>query len=136
MSTLQRMFEHYKFENEITTDIALANSLGVSRTALVNYRNGDRRLPDIAISKLAQGLGIDVEEVLAAVNLNLKNTSQHELQFWMEKILDHGSRYVTAGLMVVVTLFLTPSPAEAAPVLKQTSATIYIMSNTNARTDF
>lgn len=106
---LSTILARYKFELDITTDEALAHSLGVSKTAMSNYRNGTRRLPDAAIVKLADVTGIDAREILTAMNLNLKDHKESDLSFWLKKAT------AFTVVMTAIASSVTPQNANASP---------------------
>lgn len=83
MTSLKGLFELYKMERDIVTDRALANSLGISHTALANYRAGTRRMPDMAIVKLARTTSTDLLTVLALTNLASPELSDEAKEFWI-----------------------------------------------------
>ena len=122
MENLSTILARYKFELEIVTDEALANSLGVSKTAMSNYRNGTRRLPDAAIVKLADVTGIDAREILTAMNLNLKEHKESDLSFWLKKAT------AFTFVMTAVAASVTPQNANASPSqVNGERSTMYIM---------
>jgi transcriptional regulator with XRE-family HTH domain len=88
MKLLEQIVLTYKMRNQIRTDTEVARKLGLGRSALSNYKTGERKLPDMAIAELADGVDLPVEDVLAAANLALNRTTAEERQYWVERIAD------------------------------------------------
>lgn len=89
MNMVEQIVMTYKARREIRTDAELAKRLGLRRSALANYKAGTRKLPDIAITELADGVGLPVEDVLAAANISLDKTSAEDRGYWVER-MSHG----------------------------------------------
>jgi len=97
---------------------ARAKELGIQQTTLNNYKLG-KRIPSCAMTlKLAKAAGVSIEEAVKAVAEKEINT--HTVQ--ASSLRRPALFSVLLGLLCV-NLFLTPSPAQAAPVL----GIIYIM---------
>jgi hypothetical protein len=108
-------------------DKELANWLEVTPTAVCNYRNGERSMDNEKCVKIALELGIDPLKVIMATDMDKADRAgQHSL--W-EVFSRRTSIAASVLALVGVNLFLTPTPSEAAPVLKQQGSPIYIMSN-------
>jgi len=84
MATLNGLLDAYKAENELLTDRALAAQLGISFTALANYRAGVRKLPDRAVVQLADATGHSLHHVMALANLALNELGQDDVEFWAD----------------------------------------------------
>lgn len=127
MKTLREIVSLYKYEEGIYTDEAAASSLGCTKQAFSNYLRGDRRMPDVAIMKLAHGTGVSVDEIITAINLNLKTTDEHERSYWLERATDYAA--VIAGVLIGVTA-ISPRNADAAPrpAANYSDTSLYIMS--------
>jgi hypothetical protein len=101
---------------------ATAKALGIPQKTLEGYVK-ERSFPGCAMTiKLAEAAGISVQEAVDAV---AKRESQVR-----PRLAFAAPQFATAGLaavIVVVTNFLTPSPAEAAPRLA--SSQVEVTSN-------
>lgn len=86
MQTVSDLFAVYKGFKGVETDEALARCLGVSKTALSNYKAGIRRLPDRAIVEIAEELGMETSQVMAIVNANLATPDAAEQEFWLARL--------------------------------------------------
>lgn len=126
MKTLREIVSLYKYESGIHTDEAAASSLGCTKQAFSNYMRGERRMTDVAIVELARVTGISAEEILTAINLNLKTTDEHDRSFWLERATDYAA--VIAAVLIGVTA-ISPRNAEAmpAPAAQNSVGSLYIM---------
>ncbi len=88
MKLLEQIVLTYKMRNQIRTDSEVAKRLGLGRSALANYKTGDRKLPDMAIAELADGVNLPVADVLAAANLALNRTTDDERRYWVDRLAD------------------------------------------------
>lgn len=86
ISLMEPLIATYKHRKGLSQDAAVARQLGVERTALANYKNGERRIPDSALAILADGLGIPLGDAVAAANIALKRSSAEEEKFWIARI--------------------------------------------------
>lgn len=112
---------------------ARAKELGIAQTTLSNYKLG-RNAPSCAMTlKLADAAGIDpMEAVKAVAAKEVEVRPLHTSTF-----LKPAMASVLAGI-VSVNLFLTPSPAHAAPVkalseISQATTLYYVKSHVRYR---
>jgi transcriptional regulator with XRE-family HTH domain len=101
---------------------ARAKELGIAQTTLSNYKLG-RNAPSCAMTlRLAEAAGVDpMEAVKAVAEKEVEVRPLHTSSF-----LRPAMASVLAGI-VAVNLFLTPTPSEAAPALKEANGAICIM---------
>jgi hypothetical protein len=93
------------------TQRELGTIINQHENAISEARKGKRGLPDTACLKLAQFMEIDFGKVIAARN-EWTAKSEEERKIWLPLVRAAGIAALSIG---VVTSFLTPSPAEAAP---------------------
>lgn len=97
-----------------------AKDWGIPQKTLDQYKKG--RVPDyqtaLILAREAQVSPGEVMAILARLEARKKPRSLFP---------DLG--FATAALMISVNLFLSPTPAEAAPVLKASMVRLYIMLN-------
>lgn len=108
---------------------ALATELGLERSALSLAKAHKRGIPAYAIAKLSEILEIDPKIIMAASEL-VTEQNEEKRGYWLPFVIkDHLTRKAASFVLIlgIVTNFLTPSPAEAAPVLDCASGTICIM---------
>jgi hypothetical protein len=103
------------------SDNKTADYLGESRQLISGWRQRGSKPNDIHRAKLCLLTGWSMDRMVAAVNYE-KNP-----EFWGNFQRRLGA-YV-AAVIVGVTSIVTPTPSEAAPILKDNSATVYIMLN-------
>lgn len=86
LSLTNLILASYKHQQHLKQERAVATKLGVEPTALSNYRKGERRMPDIAIAKLAEGMNVPLGDMIAAINIGMTNTGADEREFWLKRI--------------------------------------------------
>lgn len=91
-SVMEPLISSYKHNIGVARESTVANRLGVAPTALSNYRKGIRRMPDTAMAKLADGLNVPLEDIVASMNISLEGTPQEERDFWLNRITDMNVR--------------------------------------------
>ena len=89
-----------------------AETLKIHRNTLISYKNGERIMDDFACIMVANQLGIDPLEVIAAANMEREKT-QERREFWADFRRKIGAMAV-AGLMVL-TMLMNPVNTEKAP---------------------
>lgn len=104
-----------KIGAESNADVARA--LGLSRAALTKYYNGERIIDDYTAARLAEVLGVDPLKVIAQANAEREKDSMRAA-YWLRMA---AAFFLVAG----VNLLLSPSTAEAAPVLKTECKVLY-----------
>ncbi|MDO9421055.1 MAG: helix-turn-helix transcriptional regulator [Herminiimonas sp.] len=101
---------------------AKAKELDIPQKSLDRYMKGEH-LPDCATAIiLAKAAGVSIEEMVVAV-------AQKKAELRPEK-MHSFLRPAIASLVtgfIAVNLFLTPTPAKAAPLLASQDASLYIM---------
>jgi hypothetical protein len=103
------------------SDNKTAAAIGVDRQQVSGWRRREYLPNDVHRAELCKLTGWSLEEVVAAVNYE-KNP-----EYWENFLKRLGG--IAAGVFVAVNLIVTPTPADAAPVLKANNATVYIMLN-------
>lgn len=89
-----------------------AEALKISPQALSGYKKNERVMDDFACIMVADCLGIDPLEIIAAANMEREKT-QARRDFWADFRKKIGALAV-AGLVVLTTL-MTPVNGEKAP---------------------
>jgi len=105
------------------SDYRMAQILKITRTATSKYQSGQRIMDDTTAAKIARILEIPEIEVIAAANAEREKGEKQE--FWKNFYERLGG--VAASIIFAVTFLVTPTPSEAAPVLKQDVTSLYIM---------
>lgn len=96
----------------------LARILDMGSTELADAKGHRRGLPNHAICKLADYLGLPERPITAASEL-VTEKKEEKRAYW-RPFVEHARAATVALLMslLIVTNFVTPTPAEAAPALK------------------
>ncbi len=89
-----------------------AEALKIHRNTLISYKNGERVMDDFACIMVANQLGIDPLEVIAAANMEREKT-QERRDFWADFRKKIGALAV-AGLVILTTL-MSPVEGSKAP---------------------
>lgn len=120
-----KFLQQAKEQNKLATDAALAEALGVTKSAVSQYMSGKRIIENETCVALALMLGIDPIRIIMAADMDrAERAGQHSL--W-EVFTSRTSIAASVLALVSVNLFLTPTPSEAAPVLAESTATVCIM---------
>lgn len=92
ISLMMPLLATYKHRQNVERESTVAKRLGVEPTALANYKKGERRMPDTAVAILADGLGFDLSDMIAAANIGLTKCDMEERQFWFKRIRNEALR--------------------------------------------
>jgi len=85
MTPLESIVGIYKSKCGMRFDREAARALGLKEQTFNNYIKGRARMPDIAISKMAEQADIEPMQIIAAVNLSYKNTPEDEIEYWTDR---------------------------------------------------
>jgi len=100
----------------------LSKMLDMTQPTVSNIRAHRKSLPDKQLMQLAEYLGIPERELIAANNIAM---GKH-VEFW-RPFVEHARAAGFALGILLVTNFVTPSPAEAAQTLNNAYETVCIM---------
>ncbi|WP_072429694.1 helix-turn-helix domain-containing protein [Chitinimonas taiwanensis] len=111
-STLEYLDE-WKEAQGITSDYAAAAKLGVTRSAISNWRKGRAGMDDYTAAQVAAGLGIEAIEVISAANAEREH-DELKKEFWINlyRTVAQSMAAVTTGKTVLAAAM------KKAPVLK------------------
>jgi transcriptional regulator with XRE-family HTH domain len=90
----------------LTSDYALAKRLGMPQSTISGYRTGRRYLDARAAFQVAEVAGVDVREVIAAVELDRAKSDQ-DRDFWRNVMA------AAASILLGGFVGLQPAPANA-----------------------
>ncbi|HSI23794.1 MAG TPA: helix-turn-helix domain-containing protein [Methylophilaceae bacterium] len=123
---INKLLDDCKEKLGIESDYRLARIVDISDQRLSDYRRG-KRIPDAyACSKIAEVLEVDEMKLIAHFEaMSAKIPKIRE--YWEKKLERLGG--IAAAIFVVVNLIMTPTPSQAAPMLKQDGSAMYIMLN-------
>lgn len=111
-------------EKKAGTQIKLAEILNISDAYIRNAKKGRSGLPDAICIKLADYIGVERLEVIAASNLVTEKDEERR------KIFESCLSWFVVVIFASVLTVMTPSPAEASKyqdVTVQEVKTVYIM---------
>lgn len=119
---IEKYLDQVMQKNGYKRDKQLAEWLGVTATAVCNYRSGDRSMDNEKCIKVALELDIDPMKVIMATDMDKADRSGQE-SLWKVFSQRMAATAASAVLAAGVTLFLTPQNAEAAPLQARFNAT-------------
>ncbi|KHL05309.1 hypothetical protein KOL72_15315 [Ralstonia sp. B265] len=105
--------------HNLKNDTALAQLLGVSQNAVSQYRSGARTMDNEMCLRLAQLLDMEnpMPIIMAADMDRAERAGQRSLwEVFSPRMAHSGPVALLVSLGLGVTNFVTPSPAEAAPL--------------------
>jgi transcriptional regulator with XRE-family HTH domain len=121
-----KFLEDVKKKFNLKNDAALARQLNVRPNTISQYMSGNRVMDEETCLAVALALDIDPLNVIMAAGIDrAERAGQHSL--WEVFSMRTATQAASALLFAFVTLFLTPTPSEAAPVLKHDAGSLYIM---------
>ena len=128
MENVKSLLDTVKTAKGIESDYALAKTLDLPNGHISEYYSGKRSPNEFACLKIAQALNRPLADVLAVVRIAAEKDEKRR-QAWKDYYKSIGG--IAAGfalaVLVGVTTLLTPSPAQAAPMLENASGMICIM---------
>jgi hypothetical protein len=110
----------------VKTDKEVAEQMGWTHSVPSNWRKGRSFMTNQTAGQLSAILGVPVMHIIAAVEADREEVTGQR-SFWT----DFFTRTTAASAVVViavVTNFVTPSPAQAAPRLENGAGSVYLMS--------
>ncbi|HJW54700.1 MAG TPA: hypothetical protein VJ577_05450 [Burkholderiaceae bacterium] len=113
--------------NDLKNDNQISKFMGWQSGTITNYRAGRRVMDNEACLAVALKLGIDPLKVIMAADIDRAERAGQK-SLW-EVFSQRTSLAASVLAVVSVNLFLTPTPSEAAPVLKYAADKLCIMSN-------
>jgi predicted transcriptional regulator len=129
MKTTVEYLDATKARLGLESDYAAAKALGVTRAAVSRYRTGTGTFDDLTAARVAEILGVEPIEVIAAVNY--ERTKDVRGRAVWESIWGKAAGAIALNLIVcAVGVSVAPTSKAAASGENQAqSATLYIMSN-------
>lgn len=103
---------------------AVEDYLELAPRYLTEVKGGRRGLPDIAQAKLEELMELPSGS-LRAPSAIITETKPERVTYWKKKLIEFER--LAACILAGVILNMTPTPAEAAPMLQVVDSTLYIM---------
>ncbi|KVC68793.1 Cro/Cl family transcriptional regulator [Burkholderia ubonensis] len=107
---LDQLRQHKGFKN----DTELAEFLGVKQNTISQYRHGKGFMSNDVCLKVAAGLGMD-NPLLIIMAADMDRAEKAGQQSLWEIFLPKMVGFSAAVAIGIITYFVTPSPAQAAP---------------------
>jgi predicted transcriptional regulator len=92
MKTTIDYLDEMKAKHGMPSDYAAAKALGVSRASISLYRTGKNQFDNFTAAKVADLLGVDVLEIIAAVN-HERSKDDERRAFWLSLWEKSGGKY-------------------------------------------
>jgi transcriptional regulator with XRE-family HTH domain len=125
-STLQYLDE-LRAKLDLPSDYAVANLLGVTRAAVSKWRQGRTTFDDLTACRVADALGVDPMEIIAAANFERADNERARAVWQTMWGKAAGTIALSLTACAVGALAVVPSPVRASE--QASSAILYIMSN-------
>ncbi|MFJ1258842.1 helix-turn-helix domain-containing protein [Cupriavidus sp. CuC1] len=125
---LDAVIERHGLKN----DKALAEYLGLVHSAVSHYRTGRRVMDNETCLRIAQALEMEnpLLVIMAADMDRAERAGQHSLwEVFSRRMTNAAAPATLAALVAVVTNFMTPTPAQAAPTLDREGGRVIVMLN-------
>lgn len=119
METIKSLLDQAKAAKGVESEYALAKALELTKQQVSEYYKGKVIPSEFACLQIAKALGRNYEEIKAIVRIEAEKDEKRR-DAWKEfykKLGGIAAGFVMA-IFMTVTFFLTPTPAQAAPVLE------------------
>ena len=126
MKTTVEYLDAVKAKLDLPSDYAAAKHLRVTRAAVSRYRGGDGTFDDTTAVRVAEILGVDPMELIAA--MNAERARDDETRALWERLWGKVTG-VTVASALVVGLSVAPSVANSATI-QPIASSLLSMSNT------
>lgn len=129
---LAKYFDQLRAQRALTSDTQVGELLGVKGNAVTQYRNGDRKMENEACLRLAQLLGMnDPMPIIMAADMDRaeKHGQRSLWEVFSPRMAHSGLVALLVAILAGVTNFVTPTPAEAAPLSHSEGRPICVMLN-------
>lgn len=128
MTKVIELLNKVKTAKNITSDYALAKALDVPNQRICDYYKGNRIPDEYVCLQIAKALGLNYDVISAMVRMEAEKDEKSR-NAWREYYKSIGGIAASIALVFfcVVTLIVTPSPAQAAPLLDSGEYAICIM---------
>ncbi|NMM27827.1 MAG: helix-turn-helix transcriptional regulator [Glaciimonas sp.] len=120
-----KYLEMVRTKFNLKTDVALAAKIGITKSAVGNYSKGIRVMDEETCLAVAMALEVNPLDVMMAAGIDrAEKTGQKSL--W-EVFSQRTAQAAGIAIFGIVTLLVTPTPAEATQTLKNSNLSVYIM---------
>jgi hypothetical protein len=123
---IEKLLDECKAKLGVESDYALAKALDIHTGLISDYRALKREPDEYACLKFAEVLELDAEMLI--VHFAARKAKNPKVKEYLQKYYERLGG-LAAGIFLAVSLIMTPTPSEAAPLLKSGASTMYIMLN-------
>jgi hypothetical protein len=123
---IEKLLDDCKAALGVESDYALAKALDIHTGLISDYRALKREPDEYACLKFAEILNLDAEMLI--VHFAARKAKNPKVKEYLQKYYKRLGG-LAASIILAVNLIMTPTPSEAAPVLKTAGSTLYIMLN-------
>lgn len=117
--------EEAKRKTGLVSDYALGKRLGITKQAMSGYATGNRIMDDYTAAKLAEVLGINALEVIAAANAEREKDSA-KVAFWRR--LGSSSKGATlAGVLILGGFFVGGGALDFLQTIHYANLLLYVI---------
>lgn len=109
----------------ITSDYAIAKELGMSKAAFSRYKTGGRVIDDYTAAKLAEVLGIEPIEVIAAANAEREKDSA-KVAFW-RRLATSGKAASLASMLILGGFLVEIGGVESLQSIHYANLLLYVI---------
>lgn len=130
MDNVKKLLDAVKAKCDRHTDYAVAQKLELHSGLISDYYHGKRVPDDFACLQIAKELGKPFPEVLATVKADTEKNEKRR-KAWENYLKGMGEIAASFALpfLMVVTLIMTPTSAQALPAMNLEYPTLCIMLN-------
>lgn len=123
MKTVRDYLDEAIEKKWVSNDAEIARKVGVAPATVSRWRDGTRVPEDEEAVYLAEAIMADADELLPTCRA-LKTKDPEARAVWL-RLAKRANITMSLAAMVIVNLLLSPSTAEAAPVLKTECKVLY-----------
>jgi transcriptional regulator with XRE-family HTH domain len=119
MENIIKLLDDVKAKLGVTSDYALAKSLGLPKQRICNYYKGERAPDEFACLKIAEALGKPLDTVIATVKAASEkdDTRREAWENYMKRLGGIAASFLITLFVTVTTgVTLTPGNASAATI--------------------
>lgn len=128
METINELLDAVKQKAGVESNNAIAGILGVRRQRVTDFYAGERTPDNIVCKRIAEYLDRPLPQIIAVVGAESEKDEVRKAE-WQNyyKSIGGYAASIMLGIFFAVTLIVTPTPAEAAPLLDSNMTTLCIM---------
>ena len=123
---IEKYLEKLQKALDVTTDKQVAEIMGWQASKMSDWKKGNYFMTNKIAGDVSKKIDVPVIEIIAAIEADREEVTGQQ-SFWTDFFQKTAATAASVAVLGAVTLFLTPTPSQAAPILKDNAATICIM---------